>query len=111
MPVRIDKSGPAASFIAPLRERGVEVVEVSTAEHAQACGQFIDAAQNGGLRHLGQLSLGNAVKAAVLRPSGDTELWARRSSRSDITPLVACTLALGGVPAPVKNTDVFIAVL
>jgi hypothetical protein len=104
-PIRIDKGGPAASFIALLRERGVEVVEVSTAEHAQACGQFIDAAANGGLRHLGQMSLDSALRGAVLRATGDSVLWGRRSSKVDITPLVAVTLALGGVPrtAPVPE--------
>jgi hypothetical protein len=41
-----------------------------------------------------------ALKGAVLKPSGDATLWSRRSSRVDITPLVAVTVALGGVPAP-----------
>lgn len=109
--IRIDKAGPAAAFISLLRERGVTVDEVSTAEHAQAAGQFIDAAINGQLRHLGQLSLDQALKGAVLRPSGDTELWGRRSSRMDITPLVAVTLALGGVPAVKKPATARVAVL
>jgi hypothetical protein len=104
-PIRIDKTGPAASFIALLRERGVEVVEAASAEHAQACGQFIDAAANGLLRHLGQMSLDSALRGAVLRATGDSVLWGRRSSKVDITPLVAVTLALGGVPrtAPVPE--------
>lgn len=100
VPIRVDKSSPAGAFIAPLRAVDVKVVEVSTAEHAQACGQFIDAATNDELRHIGQLSLGAALKGAVLRVSGDAEVWGRRSSKVDITPLVAVTLALGGVPAP-----------
>ena len=102
--IRVDRSGPAAAFMALLRERGVAVAEVSSAEHAQACGQFLDAVANGGLRHLGQSSLEVALKSAVLRPAGDAELWGRRSSRADITPLVAVTLALGGVPAVAPPT-------
>jgi hypothetical protein len=98
-PIRIDKNSPAAAFIAPLRERGVGVVEVSTAEHAQAVGQLLDAVANDGFRHLGGSALTTAVRGAVLRSSGDVELWARRSSRADISPLVALTLAVGGVPA------------
>jgi len=83
-----------------LREAGVEVVEVTSVEHAQAVGQFIDAARNDGLRHLGQFSyLDAALTGAVLRPSGDGDLWGRRASKVDITPLVAATIALGGVPA------------
>jgi hypothetical protein len=104
-PIRIGGSSPAAAFIPLFRERGVEVVEVLTSEHAAACGQLIDAALNGRLRHLGQLSLDTALRGAVLRPSGDAELWARRSSKVDITPLVAVTLALGGVPAVDAKPD------
>lgn len=97
-PIWVDRQGPAASFIGLFREQGVEVVEVSTLEHAQACGRFIDAATNSELRHLGQPSLDSALKGAVLRRSGDADLWARRAGRVDITPLVAVTLALGAVP-------------
>lgn len=96
--VRIEKGGPAGSLISQLAEVGVDVVEVSTADHARATGQFIDAVNDGTLRHLGQQSLRSAVVAAKLRATGDAELWSRRSSKMDITPLVAATLALGGVP-------------
>ena len=96
--LRIEKGGPAASLIAPLQEAGIEVVDVPTAELTRATGQFIDAALSGELHHLGQQSLRSAVAAAQLRASGDAELWSRRSSKMDITPLVAATVALGGVP-------------
>lgn len=99
IPVRIHKSGPEGSFIAPLRERGVEVVEVSSAEVAASTGQFIDACNAGGLRHLGQASLDIALKGAVLRTSTDgAALWSQRNSSVEITALMACTVAAGGVP-------------
>jgi hypothetical protein len=98
VPLRVQKGSPAAAFIDPLRERGVDVVEVSTGELAEYCGQFIDAASNDGLRHLGNVSLESAVKGAELRTSGDALVWSRRTSKVDISPLVACTIALGGVP-------------
>lgn len=98
--VRIEKGGPAASLIPLLAEAGVKVDEVSTADHARATGQFIDAILAGELRHIGQQSLRSAVVAAKLRATGDAELWSRRSSKMDITALVAATLALGGVPEP-----------
>jgi hypothetical protein len=97
-PIRVEKGGPAGSLVTQLQEAGVEVEEVSTADHARATGQFIDAALSGGLAHLGGQSLRSAVVAASLRASGDAELWSRRSSKMDITPLVATTLAVGGVP-------------
>jgi hypothetical protein len=96
--IRIEKSGPASSLILGLAEVGVVVDEVSTADHARATGQFIDAVSSASLRHLGQQSLRSAVVAAKLRATGDADLWARRSSKMDITPLVAATLAVGGVP-------------
>jgi hypothetical protein len=98
LPIRIDKSGPAASFITLLGEAGVGVTEVSSAEVSQACGQFLDAALNDGLRHLDGVWLNSALKGAVLRTSGDASLWGRRASKVDISPLVAATVALGGVP-------------
>lgn len=99
VPIRIQRGAPAEAFVAPLRELGVEVVEVTAGEHAQALGQFLMAVNDGELRHLGQTSLTSALMAATVRPSGDVDLWARRSA-SDISPLVAVTVALGGVPEP-----------
>jgi hypothetical protein len=97
-PIRIEKGGPAGSFVSLLTEAGVVVEEVSTADHARATGQFIDAVSSSTLRHLGDPILRSAIVGATLRHTGDSDLWSRRSSKVDITPLVACTLALGGVP-------------
>lgn len=102
IPLRVHKSGPEGSFIDLLRERGVEVTEVSSAEVAASTGQFIDACNAGGLRHLGQTSLDLALKGAVLRTSTDgAALWSQRNSQVEITPLMACTVAAGGVPQTV----------
>lgn len=99
IPIRIHKGGPEASFVAPLRERGVEVVEVSSADAARATGQFIDAAHAGQLVHLGQPSLTKALMAADVRVSTDgATVWSERKSSVEITPLRAVTVALGGVP-------------
>jgi hypothetical protein len=112
IPIRIHKSGPEAAFIAPLRERGVEVVEVSTADVAQATGQLLDAAANGQLVHLGQPSLDKAVRGAVLSMSSDgASVLSQRKSSVEITPLLAVTVALGGVPAGKAPYDVLQSVL
>jgi hypothetical protein len=105
IPIRIQTGSFAGSFIVPLRERGVEVVEVSSAEHAQALGQLLDACASDGVRHLGQSSLNAAVKGATVRTAGDVDVLGRRTSKVDITPLVAVTLALGGVP---ENSDALV---
>jgi hypothetical protein len=101
IPFRIERGSPAASFISILTELGVEVTDVSTGEHAQAVGMVIDAVNASTLRHLGGTYLSSAVAAADLRRSSDAAVWARRNAKSDISPLVAVTLAAGGVPLPV----------
>lgn len=98
-PVRVQKDSPAQALVPRLVEAGCEVLEVPKAEHAKAVGQFLDDANADGLRHLGQPSLTAAMRSAVLQPSGDVEVWGRRTSRADVCGLVAVTLALGGVPA------------
>jgi hypothetical protein len=101
-PIRIHKTGPEAAYIAPLREAGVEVVEVSSADVAQATGQFIDFANASQLRHIGQASLDIGLRGAVLRQTVDgSVLWSQRNSSTEITALQACTVALGGVPQEV----------
>lgn len=102
IPIRIHNQGPEKSFIAPLRARGVEVIEVSTSEVAAATGQVIDAASAGTLVHLGQPSLNKAVKGAALRLTVEgAAIWSQRSSKIEISPLQACTVAAGGVPVTV----------
>lgn len=112
IPLRVHKGGPEGALITRLREAGVEVDEISTTEMAQATGLLIAAAtgepvesETGepvltpGLRHLGQPSLDMSVRNAVLRTSVDgAVVWSQRKSAIEITPLVACTVALGGVP-------------
>lgn len=86
-------NSPAASLVPELEAAGVEVVQVSTAEHAQACGQIYDAVMQRQARHLGQPSLTVAVEGADRKFHGDAWLWSRRHSQVDISPLVAVTLA------------------
>jgi hypothetical protein len=104
IPVRVWKSGPEASFVPLLLECGVQVVEVSTTEVAQATGLLRDGVEAGTVRHPvrddGHMSsLDRAVAGAELRiSSAGAALWEQRS-QVEITPLVAVTVALGGVPA------------
>jgi hypothetical protein len=85
---------PASGFIAKIEELGVKVRELSTDEHSQACGRFVDAVGERGLRHPGGSVLAGAIRGAKARPFGDAWLWSRRNSDVDISPLVAGTLAL-----------------
>lgn len=105
LPVTCDEKGPAGAFIEPLEKSGVEVESVTVGEYVQACGRFFDACGvgDGGeatLRHLGTTELAVAVRGAAQRQLGDAWAWSRKSSVVDITPLVACTLALSRTHEP-----------
>jgi len=89
-----DGIGPAGSLIPQLEEHGIEVESLNSREHAEACGAFYDAFAEGTIEHIGQESLDSAIKGAAQRRLGDAWAWSRKSSSTDITPLVACTIAL-----------------
>jgi hypothetical protein len=92
--VLCDSAGPAGSLVADLEGAGIEVYEVSGREHANACGLFYDAVQEGRIRHMGSTELYNAIRGASQRSLGDAWAWSRKNSAVDISPLVGCTLAL-----------------
>lgn len=95
--VAVAQGSPADSLRTALVDAGLvegeTLLVVPTADHAKACGSLYDAAVEHTLRHLGQPGLTAAVAGAATRPYGDAWLWSRRHSSSDITPLVAATLA------------------
>lgn len=102
--VVVDAGSAAASLVGELRSRQVKVIETGPREMASACGGFYDAVMDSRLRHIGQPQLGLAVAAARKRPLRDAWAWNRKNAASDITTLVAGTLALWGVgSAQVKS--------
>ena len=64
---------------------------------AAACGGFHDAVLDRCIVHLGQAVLDAAVEGSKQRTLGDAWAWSRRSSRTNVAPLVAVTLAHYGV--------------
>lgn len=72
----------------------VEVIELSSVEFAAGCGSWVDKVSAGSLRHLSSAWLDAAVSGAVWRRQGSVDVFDRRNSRSDITPLLAATAAL-----------------
>jgi phage terminase large subunit-like protein len=95
VPVLIDAGGPAASLLPDLAGRHVDVTVIGSRDYTQACGLFYDAVVGDELRHLGQTPLDVAVAAARKRTIGDAWGWARKDL-TDISPLVAATLAVFG---------------
>jgi hypothetical protein len=98
LPIRIDPTGPEGWFLRPLRDAGVDVVEVAAREYQQACGEVLTAVHDGRLRHLGQEPLDRAVAAAARRDIGKEGSWVfARPGVVDISPLKAAALAVSGV--------------
>ncbi|MFO7164872.1 MAG: hypothetical protein DIU75_016205 [Mycolicibacterium hassiacum] len=103
--VAVDAKGPAGSLLTDLDKAGIRRpsdaaapnrgdLAVPTAQDvAAACGRFADAVAQGSVRHIGQPQLTEAIRGAKTRPLGDAWAWGRRGSSSDISPLVAVTLA------------------
>lgn len=93
VPLVLDERGPAATFIAKLREEGVEVEPVGTAEVCDAAALILDRTEDGTLRHGGYPELDQAVDVASWRSVGERKAFGRRASAGDISPLEAVSLA------------------
>jgi hypothetical protein len=102
--VVIDGASPAASIIDDLRQRKVKVTSTGARDMAGACGTFYDGVMEGWLRHIDQPQVNSALSVARKRSLGDAWAWNRKSAVSDITPLVACTLALWGAQSSTVKT-------
>jgi hypothetical protein len=92
-PVAVDPGGPAGSFIPDLKALGVKVLEVGGGDLTKACGLFYDACADRKIQIRTDSRLDAAVAAAKKRPSGDAWVWTRKSSLTDISPVVAGTVA------------------
>jgi hypothetical protein len=109
MPPLYDERGPAASLAPEIEALEVALRPVKSAELAQACGMFFDAVEQQTVHHLGTPELAQAVRGAATRPLGDAWAWARKSSGSNIAPLVAVTLAHWGVRTMMPDSEPLIA--
>lgn len=96
---RYDERSPAAALARKLSDAGVRLVAVNVKDSADACGQFVDLFLQDQVRHTGYAGLGAAIQGAEIKPAGESWAWSRTKSKADITPLVSCTLAAGGVAA------------
>lgn len=99
----IDKRSAAGSLIEPLREAGVVVWDLSTAEYAVACGQWYDDATQDKMRHREDPRLTTAMLGATRRDVGDAWVFDRRGEGMDITPLDGCALARYGAALHVAD--------
>lgn len=95
-PVVIDASGPAAKLVKPLRKAGFIVEALQVPELASACMDFVEAVNVGSVTHLGDANLGSAIAGCGKRKLGDRWAFSRGASSTDITSLMAVTLARYG---------------
>lgn len=98
----IDKGSPAGSLLQDARIHRLRVTETYAEQMKQACGSFYDLVVNGNLLHANQPDLNQSVMNAKKRAIGDAFGWSRKSNNGDITPLVACTLAVFGLQSKRK---------
>jgi phage terminase large subunit-like protein len=96
--VVVDPSGPAGALLTDKMIGSVEVVTVTARELDQACGAFYLDVIEDRLSHTGQPVLSVALAAVKKKPAGDAWRW-QRKSETDISPLVAVTLARHGFVA------------
>lgn len=101
----LDKVGPVGSLLPDLAKADITPVSPTTQELVQACGAFYDAAVNDRLRHRDEAVLNAALRGAVKRPLNDAWAWARKSSGTDVSPLVAATLALWARQSPAFSSN------
>lgn len=99
--VAIDAQSPATVLLPELQEAGITVTVTNSSDMGQACGRLQDMLRDHTVTHLpeaGQQQLWDAARRATVRPIGKQGLFAfnRPDDDTDISPLVACTLALHG---------------
>jgi hypothetical protein len=94
--VVIDGHSAAASLITTIEGLGVEVVTSNATDLAKACGSFHDAVTEKNLCHRGAGPLFRSVTSAKKRDLSDAWAWDRKDKDSDITQLMAVTLAMHG---------------
>lgn len=87
----VNPKSQSATLIEPLRAEGIIACEPTAEEVATAHGEFLDAI-DGGLEHLGQKELTDAVRAAQQRPLSGAKAWDPKVV-VDQSPLVTATLA------------------
>ena len=76
-----------------LEAAGVDVMRTGAAQMGRACADLVDQVSGRSLAHRAQAVLDDTLASAGRRVLGDGWAWSRRSSDTDISPLVAATLA------------------
>jgi hypothetical protein len=95
--VVIDEKSEAGALVEDIQALGVTVEKTTATTMANACARFLSAVNEDELRHRGSPELQLSVCAGKPRDLLDSWAWDRKDRTSDITQLVAVTLALHGL--------------
>ena len=90
--VVVDGRSQSATLLQPLANAGIVVTQPGAQDLAAATGDIADLVNLGGLEHLDQPPLTQAIRGALRRALGGAQAWERRVP-VDQSPLVAATLA------------------
>ena len=93
----VDEKSEAGAIIPDLVALGIEVITTNATRYAQACGKALSIVKGKEVRHRGARPLQDSVIAGKRRDLADAWAWDRKDPDSDITQLVAVTLALNGL--------------
>lgn len=107
----VDPKDPAASVVADVEASlGEKVRRVSLERFAASCVDFVDRVHEQSVKHRGEFVFSESVAGLRVRSIGDGGLWVwcRSTSKSDPSPVIAATLAVGELPgvaasAPAKR--------
>lgn len=103
--VVVDEKSPAASLVDEFRQAGVKVTTTGAMDMASACAGLYDLVMREELRHTDQPQVNASLASASKRPLLDGAwAWNRKGDASDITSIVAVTLALWGSRNSKVNT-------
>lgn len=93
--VVLDGSGAAASLTEDLEEAGFEVIRMTAADKGAACGAFYDDAVQGKVKYLDDPKINKAMRGAAWMRiyGGESRIFSRSKSQTDITPFYAVVLA------------------
>ncbi len=99
-PIALDGSAPAASFVPDLERARVPLTILKPQEMPRAAGMFFDRVVGQQVQVRRHDDLDQSVDGADKRIVGDAWTWGRKNSRTDISLLVAATVALWCVAQP-----------
>ena len=102
-PLVISRGSPALAWRSELEEAGVTLDVLSPDEYGQACGLLMAKVAEGAISQRPSPEMTEAVAGLTTRKSGDVEVFARRTSSSNIAPIVAAACALVRVAEPSKG--------